>query len=340
MNSATPNRILYLNTAFLGDAILSTPVLRALKNLYPQARLDLVAIPQTASVFSGNPYISQVYTWDKRDPWKRILGLVKLLIRLRKNRYDLALSPHVHFSTTLIMILAGIPVRIGFPRLKGSTHVVRVAKGMPVVRRNLELLRPLSGKPFDHQTEMFIPAEGQNQVDEFIKENSLDPARLVGIAPGSVWATKRWPSRYYSQVLSGLVAKGFQPVLIGGEDDAGLCGKIITDSQVEAVNAAGQLSLPGSAWLIKNCRLLITNDSAPLHLANAVQTPVLAIFGPTVKRFGFFPYREGDRVLEMDLDCRPCGKHGHQRCPRGHFGCMTRISPESVLNNALEMLNP
>lgn len=336
----TPKRIFLIQTAFFGDVILSTPVVRGIKELYPDAELDLVLIPETEVVYRHNPHIRQIYLFDKRDPVKRWPSFLKLVHLLRERRYDLAISLHVSFASSLLLRFSGAKERLGNPRQKFTTKTIDLPKGVPIVKRGLLLLKALSDREFDHQTELFIPAEVQSQVDALIKQNSLDPARLVGIAPGSVWATKRWLPRHYSQVLSGLVIQGFQPVLIGGKDDAELCARIIADSQVEAVNAAGQLSLLGSACLIKNCRLLISNDSAPLHLANAVQTPVLAIFGPTVKRFGFFPYREGDRVLEIELDCRPCGKHGHQRCPRGHFGCMTRITPESVLQNALEMLNP
>jgi heptosyltransferase-2 len=331
-------RILYINTAFLGDAILSTPMLKALRILYPKARLDLVAIPQTAEVFRDNPNLDNIFLWDKRSGLKRNGSFLRLALKLRKNRYDLAISPHVHFSTTLLMLLSGIPVRIGFPRLKGTTIHVRVEKGVPVVKRNLELLKPLTNKSFSHQTELFPSPQDKAEVEGFLKEKNLDEKRMVTLAPGSVWATKRWLPERFAEVVKTLSGEGWRCVLVGGKDDAELCGDIIRRSETDAITAAGRFGIRASACLIGRSRLLITNDSAPLHLANAMGTRVLAIFGPTVLRFGFFPFGKNDRVLEIGLECRPCGKHGHQNCPQGHFSCMKGISSDLVIRNAREML--
>lgn len=332
-----PKRIFLIQTAFLGDVILSTNLPRAIKEIYPGAELDLVLIPSTRVIFAHDPHVNRIWIFDKRKPLKKIISFFHLVHNLRQRRYDLAISLHVSLTSSLIMLLSGAKERLGYPRQRFTTLSIDLPKGVPVVKRGLMLLKALSDKEFDHQTELYIPDETKTQVEDFIRENSLETAKLVGLAPGSVRATKRWLPQYYSQVLKEL--EGYQTVLVGGIEDEQLCERIISDAGTQTVNAAGKFDILGSAWLIRNCRLLISNDSAPLHLANAVRTPVLAIFGPTVKRFGFFPFRACDRVLEIDLDCRPCGKHGHRRCPRGHFKCMTQISPERVLQNALEMLN-
>lgn len=333
-----PKRIFLIQTAFLGDVILSTNLPRAIKQIYPGAELDLVLIPSTREIFAHDPHVNRIWVFDKGHFPGKVRSFFQLVKNLRKRRYDLAISVHVSLTSSLIMLLSGAKERLGYPRLRFATLSIDLPKGIPVVKRGLMLLKALSDKEFDHQTELFVPPETRSRVEQFIAANSLKPEKLVALAPGSVRATKRWLPQYYSHVLKDLESKGYQTVLVGGKEDGQLCERIIHGAGTRTVTAAGKFDILGSAWLIKNCRLLISNDSAPLHLANAVQTPVLAIFGPTVKRFGFFPYRACDRVLEIDLDCRPCGKHGHRRCPRGHFKCMTLISPELVTKTALEML--
>lgn len=333
-----PKRIFLIQTAFLGDVILTTNLPRAIKEIYPAAKLDLVVIPTTRMIYANNPYIDQIWTFEKKKPLRKAISFIRLICDLRPRRYDLAISVHVSLTSSLIMLLSGAKERLGYPRQRYTTISVDLPKGIPVVKRGLMLLKALSDEEFDHQTELFVPPRTQVRVENFLAANSLKPEKLVGLAPGSVRATKRWLPQYWSQVLKELESKGYQTVLVGGNEDKQLCERIIRDSGTRTLNATGKFDILGSAWLIRNCRLLISNDSAPLHLANAVQTPVLAIFGPTVKRFGFFPFRDCDRVLQIDLDCRPCGKHGHRRCPRGHFNCMTLISPGIVTKTALEML--
>lgn len=339
MNSTSGIRkILYINTAFLGDAILSTPVIKALKDIYPQAEIDVIAIAQTKTVFKGNPHVRSVIVLHKKGFWQRWASLLGIIRDIRRQSYDLAISPHVHGSTSLLMVLGGIPLRIGFPRLKGANVKANISKGMPVVKRNLCLLQHLSRQVFSHQTQMYWSEQESRAVDEFISRHQLEPQRLVVIAPGSVWATKRWPGEYYTDLISALSADGWQCVLIGGKEDRELCDAVIPTGAKAVYNSAGDFSINASAYLLSRAKLLIGNDSAPLHLANAVQTPVLAVFGPTVERFGFYPFGERDRVVEIDMPCRPCGKHGHNVCPQGHFKCMKGVLPQEVLKHANEML--
>jgi len=165
---------------------------------------------------------------------------------------------------------------------------------------------------------------------------------MVALAPGSVWFTKRWPEEHFLAVARALVHDGVQVVLVGGADDAGLCSRIAGECGEGAavLNAAGRLSVLQSADLLRRCALLVTNDSAPMHLAGAVGTPVFALFGATVPSFGFGPLGPRDRVFELQgLACRPCGIHGGQKCPIGTFVCMRDLKPESVLSSLREFLS-
>jgi heptosyltransferase-2 len=158
--------------------------------------------------------------------------------------------------------------------------------------------------------------------------------RIVALAPGSVWATKRWPEEYYAALGRLLDDHGFSVVLVGGEDDRELCTRIAdTFPGRRALVAAGKLTLLQSAELLRRCRIVVTNDSAPMHLAVAVATPVVAIYGATVPSFGFAPRGPRDRVVEREgLSCRPCGIHGGNSCPIGTFACMLEVQPGQVFS--------
>ncbi len=330
-------KILFVQTAFIGDVILSTPLPRALKTTFPNAAIDVLVIPQTAIIYRNNPDISNIYTFDKRNIFKRVPAFLRLLLSLRRRKYDLAVSVHVSFTSSIIMLLSGVKTRVGYPRQKLANLKPEFQKGIPVVRRSLQLMKAFTDQQFEHQTLLYPTIEESERVDSFIQERGLASNKLISIAPGSVWETKKWPAKYYSRLIALITGTGYKCVLIGGSGDHALCESIITDSGVEAINAAGKFTLLESAVLINRSRLIVCNDSSPLHLANAVKTPVLAFFGPTVRRFGFFPYQAFDRVLEISLPCRPCGKHGHDKCPQGHFKCMLSIYPEQAYEVFKEM---
>ena len=167
-----------------------------------------------------------------------------------------------------------------------------------------------------------------------LKKNHL----ILGIAPGSVWQTKKWPKGYFITLLEMLSKEKIKIILFGAKDEQPLCQEIIDNSKADALNLAGSLSVLESAALIKKIDLMISNDSAPLHIANAVQTNVLAIFGPTVKRCGCYPFQENDTLIEVELYCRPCKKHGGRRCPEKHFRCMRDINPEMVFETIVSKM--
>ena len=157
------------------------------------------------------------------------------------------------------------------------------------------------------------------------------------MAPGSVWDTKRWSEEYYGQLIKLLSEEGYGIVLIGSKAERPLCERI--QPQGNSINLAGETDFMESAAVLENCELLICNDSGAMHIANAVQTDVVAFFGPTVKSIGYCPYRDEDTVLEIDLDCRPCSSHGGDRCPLGHHNCMKNISVERAFNVIMEKLS-
>jgi len=321
-------KILVIQTAFIGDAILCTTIYKGIKKILPHCSIDVLAIPQTSNLFQNNPHISNVYEFDKREFKKRIYSFLKIQNIIRVNKYDAAISIQSSLTSSILMLLGMIKIRIGYPRQKLLTHSIKSIKGLHLRKRVLRLLEPLGGHNLDDQTELYWGEGESERIDEIL--NGRDSSKFIAIAPGSAQFTKQWPKEYFASLIKSLEQNGWIIFLIGGKEDRTLSEEIIESKSLSSVNLAGDLSILESAALISKMDLVISNDSAPLHIANAVQTDVFAIFGPTVKDFGFYPYRDNGRILEVNLDCRPCGKHGGDKCPLEHFKCMVDLTPEQV----------
>jgi heptosyltransferase II len=329
-------RILIAQTAFLGDVILVTALIRATKELYPTASVDVLVIPQTAAVLVNNPYLRRVVTFDKRAGKSK--AFTKTLLELRRGKYDLAIAPHSSMTTALLLYLAGIPRRIGFDRLLSRyllTDRVPFAQGIHRGEKNLQLLRPLSDRVFPLDTRLFPAEDDLRYADDLAWP--FPGQQKVAIAPASVWFTKQWPAEYYATLVRELVAMEVNVAVIGAPSERDYCRGILEKAGPGALDLSGLKPLR-SAAVIGACDLLVCNDSGALHIGDAMRTPVFAFFGPTVRRIGFYPYRERDRILEIELDCRPCRVHGSTSCPRGHHHCMTRLTPDMALRSILGFL--
>lgn len=326
-------RILVVQTAFLGDVILSTPFFRALGEVFPKAKVDVVTIPSTRPLLQYHPGIRRIWTFEKRNLLRKGIDFFRLVHTFRKEKYDLAFSLQLHLTSSLLLLASGIPVRVGFRRQQLLTLPISLPKGLSVRERYLYLLSPWQDSGWDPRTELFWSSVEEYKASNVLQQFHSSGKFLLGIAPGSIWPTKRWPVDYYRILVGKLSGHGIDVFLFGGPGDFSLCEMVRGKSR--AVNLAGQLSVLESAALIQKCDLFISNDSAPMHMANAVGTPVIGIFGPTVRRFGCYPFGPYDEVLEIDLPCRPCSKHGTKRCPQGHFLCMREILPEKVFERVL-----
>jgi heptosyltransferase-2 len=294
--------------------------------------------PETATILAGNPHVHEIVTFDKRG--NKLGAFWRTVRQIRKRRYDLAISPHSSLTTAYLMKLGGIPERLGFDRWKAAKHLtMRVPhlNGVHKVRRNLHLLSVFTDRQFDMQTEVFPSEAMVAKAAELLKELPRPGKPLIVICPGSLWFTKRWPEEHYTALAEGLDRAGFNLVFDGGPDEYDLCERIIEASGAHAVDISRFTTALESAALLARCDLIVCNDSAPVHLGNAVQTDVFAINGPTdSKVMGYFPFRENDLIFELDMDCRPCGPHGARKCPLGHHRCMKDLLPEVILKKILE----
>lgn len=335
--------ILIVQTAFIGDVILITPLIRAVHRLYPNASIDVLVVPAAVKLLENNPYIRTVIPFAKRS--NAIITMFRMVNLLRKNKYSLVISPHSSARTHLLLWLSGIPRRIGFDRSlfpQLLTDKIKHPDNMHKISKNLKLLKLLSPLEFHMQTELYPSAADIAKAGTML--SSLPGKISIAIAPGSIWATKCWQLDSFTELSKGLIVRDYNIVLIGAEADKQKCDYIETairqETQSAAVlNLAGLTNLLESAAVIARCQLMICNDSGALHIANAMQTRVYAIFGPTVQRIGYYPYRSGDKVFEVELSCRPCGSHGGNTCPLKHHNCMKMVSVEQVLSAVVTSLS-
>ncbi len=337
-------KILVVQTAFLGDCVLTLPLLREIKALYPDAHLSVLALPTTASLFEEFPSVDEVLPDDKRGADSGILGTMRLIKRLRAGSFDLAVVPHRSLRSALLARLAGISRRVGFSNSAGWFLMTRRAPfnwGTHDLERNLLLLKSLDPS-FSPSKAVWdgVSATAASRSSIAAKWDDLRlkaGAEIVGLHAGSAWATKRWPEERWAELCRRLKDRGLTPVLVGGEDDAALSGRVAAASG--AVSLAGQAGLGELKALMEKFSLFITNDSGPMHIACAMGVPVLAIFGPTTRGLGFFPYGDENEVAETTLRCRPCpgSLHGPMKCPHGHFLCMKLVTVEEVFSRAMRM---
>jgi heptosyltransferase-2 len=329
---------LVIQTSFLGDTVLTTPLLVQLAR---RGDVDIVTTPASADLLANHPAVRSIVAYDKRGADRGIAGFLSLARRLRAARYDVAFLAQGSFRSAVLALVAGIPSRVGFDTSAGRwlyTKRVAYRKDLHHAARLLRLARP-NGRPAtgDELRPSLYPGEiERSAVDALLARHGVSAGeRFIAVAPGSVWATKRWP--FYSE-LAGQVESDVRVVIVGGKDDAGLAREIVAASP-RAIDATGHLSLLASAELIGRAAAIVTNDSAPLHLASAMGTPTVAIFGPTVPDFGFGPLAPQSIVVGKDaLTCRPCDRHGPQRCPLGHFRCMRELDVQMVAKQVRSLL--
>lgn len=334
--------ILIIQTAFAGDVILTLPVLEAIKEKYPESKISFLCIPNVKQILDNNPFLDEVITYDKKDTQKGIIQFSKLLKLIKSKNFDLIISPHRSFRSTMISYLSKVKNTISFDTSsfskKYKTTVV-YKKNVHEIIRNLSLLAPIGIiKNEIIPPKLFLPQNDFDNVSLLLSRFNIgEEEKFITIAPGSVWYTKAFPEIKFAKLINVLNDFDVKIVMIGGEDDAGLCAMIkVLSKNLKVYNAAGKLSYLQSAEIIRRSRVLITNDSAPMHLANAVGTKVLAIFGATIPEFGFYPYGKDDIIYQINgLKCRPCGIHGGNKCPIKTFVCMNKIDETNIALEAM-----
>jgi heptosyltransferase-2 len=338
------SRILIIQTAFLGDVILCTPLIKATRRLFPDSFISFLLIPETENILENNPHLNEILVYDKRGKEKGLRNFVKQVKKIRKRNFDSAIIPHRHIRSALLAYLAGIPQRIGFDRSTGSflfTQKVTYQDDLHEIDRNLRLLSDLGHDALDGSPELFPSPEDFSYSSRLLRNSGVEENdTIIGIAPGSVWATKRWLPERFAQVSDLLIKEtGSKVVFLGSKQDERLCLDIANLMAEKPVILAGKTSILQSAAVISRCKAILSNDSAPVHISSAMKRPAVAIFGSTVPEFGFAPYGEGNVIIGKEMECRPCGIHGRNKCPKKHFRCMTEIATQEVFEALLKLLS-
>lgn len=319
--------------------VLTTPLLERLAR---EGLVHVVATPANAAVLANHPAVASVIVFDKRGADRGWRGVRRVADALKATGATRAFMAQGSLRTASLAWLAGIPERIGFATSSGRvlyTRRVPYAKDQHHAVRLWQLASPAGDTSVPHRIRpsLYPGAADQAAVDALFRAAGIaDAEPLIALAPGSVWATKRWPS--YDALAAELAqsAIGARLVVLGAAGDAPLAAAI-ADAVARTggpavIDATGQLSLLGSAALLARCRLLVTNDSAPLHLASAMNTPTVAVFGPTVPALGFGPLADRRTVVERyTLGCRPCHAHGPQQCPLKHWRCMRDLTSDRIV---------
>jgi len=336
---------LVIQTSFLGDTVLTTPLLAELARRGP---VDVVTTGASATLLAHDPNVRRVIVFDKSGADRGAAGLARTAGRIRawwRERGDDPRHTHAYLAqgslrSATLAVLAGARARTGFGDAAGRllyTERVLRRTGEHHAARLLSLAdgRPTSARDAASITPRLYPGDDDRRaVDALLAEHPSDRA-IIALAPGSIWGTKRWP--YYRELTERLAPR-FRIAIVGGPDDVDVSRTIADVAGADAVNATAHLGLLASAELIRRSAILVTNDSLPQHLASAVGTPTITIFGPTVPEFGFGPLAPHSMTLGVEtLPCRPCHHHGPRVCPLGHWRCMKDLDVDRV-DAALDLI--
>ena len=315
----------------MGDVILTTPLVRALRARHPEAEIVYLTRPGFAPLVADHPAGVEVLTFD---PEGESLG--SLAERLRERRFTHLLDLHGVTRTRLLRLMVPGQWR-GYSKRRAArwmlVHLKRdiYRDSVPEAERFFEAARDVDVRPDGGPAEVGIGAAAAARGAGWLADRGLGRSRpIAALAPGAAHFTKRWPQEYWKMLSRSLAAQGYDVAVLAGGDFREEGAAIAAAGGVNAASTAGTLGLQETGAVIRSAQVAVTGDTGLMHLATAVGTRVVALFGPTVRQFGFFPYRSPATVLEVALGCRPCSAQGGKACPLGHHHCLREILPERV----------
>ena len=330
-------RILIIHTAFIGDIVLSTPLIKKIKDTYPDSDITYVTTPSGEAILKNNPHLNNIIVYDKRGEHKGISGVWQLGKRLRYENFNMVITPHRYLRSSILSWLSRSPIRKGYDIASGSflfTEKIKYDRTKHEVEKLLSFVAPENKKRY--KIELYPGEKEKMKGDNLWKENLLEDKKVVVLAPGSKWFTKQWPVEYFNKLAESLKKlSNVRLIVVGGKDEINL-----PIEKENIIDMRGKTSLLELADILSRADVVVTNDSSPIHIASAFKKPrIFALFGPTIEKFGFFPWSLNSKVFQVDgLKCRPCGIHGGKSCPEKHFKCMRDILPEEVFNEIKKYL--
>jgi heptosyltransferase-2 len=336
-------RLLIRSTNWIGDAVMTTPAVRAIRKRFPDTHISLLAKPWVAPVFENSEHIDRLLIYDDKGRHKGILGKFRLARDLKEYHFDAAILLQNAFEAALIAFLAGIPLRIGYNtdvRQLLLTHVVSCTTEIKKKHQTdyyLNIIRGIGMEEDNRKLYLKLNQRDRIRAKQILLEQhlSLDD-KLVGINPGATYGpAKQWPFDRYARLADKIQAFTEGRIIIfGGPNDSNLGENISQRMQHRPIDLSGKTSLGEAMALIERCDLFITNDSGLMHVAAALDVPLIAVFGST-NSITTGPLSQNSRIVQVPLECSPCLR---PECPKGHLDCMDQISVETVFKVVKEIL--
>jgi ADP-heptose:LPS heptosyltransferase len=338
-----PERILIVRLSALGDVALATPALRALRRHYPQARIDWVVDAAYADLLQANPHLSNLIRYERRGEHAGAAGFLRLRQQLARQKYDLVVDLQAKPKTAALVRSLGAARVVGL-RKRSRSELLRAAVGLdrPLVRAHavdlyLEVLAELGVASSGPALEVPLTARMRELAAPLGPEPARGAPAWVGLAPGARWATKRWRPERFAEVGNALAERGHPILLVGGPGDRAELAAVRAALKVPPVAETGHLPVAGLLGALARLGVLVAGDSGPVHLADALGVPTVALFGPTSPvRWG--PRVGPHRVVNLGLVCSPCSNHGGSRCPIGTHACMELLEAPAVVDVACDLL--
>jgi heptosyltransferase-2 len=340
--AADPKKILIIRTDRLGDVILSTPVIKNLRNCFPEAHIAFICRPYTKRILEGNPYLNEVIVYDKYRTHKKVWPSIKFALDLRKKKFDWALILHPTNRVHIFTFFAGIPLRIGWDKKMGWLLTKKLPQAKQEGARHeleytLDILRTLGLKADDKTTYFPINKEAQKRVGALLKEFGLrDEEKLIVIHPSASCPSKRWPQEHFLELIKLFEEKkGFKIAVVTSEEEKSFGQKLVEDNRI--LDLRGKLDILELASLLQQASLFVSNDSGPVHIAANFKIPVISIFGrkdPGLSPQRWKPLGNNSSYLSNDPGCTVCLAHD---C-NNDFLCLKNIEPKQVAQKAFKLL--
>ncbi len=351
-------KILIIRQSSIGDVILTTPLVRCVRQAYPNAQIDFLTNQEFTDLVRHNPHISNVITYDKKTGFAGLYGLKK---QMMAEKYDWIIDLHNSLRSRFLRLFSKIISDVKEISVYEKPYIARkllinFKKDIypkPYKKVLLKYFDALFDKNIQYDnngTEVFFGEENTKKINDLLERQ----ANIITICPAASAFTKQWLPEYFANLIKKLFEyynfdnqnkhqNNVKIILLGGKADIEVCENIkkMVDNQLnkDLIILAGKCNLLDSAALLARSNVVITNDTGMMHLAEAQKKPVLAIFGSTVEAFGFYPFLEKSKIVEEDLACRPCSQSGENACPKGHFKCMKDILPEKIYEIAIKMMD-
>lgn len=337
------SKILVFRLSSIGDIILTTALLRCLRNTFPQAQIDFVVKKQFASILRCVPFVSHVIELDSKQGLPTLFALRN---QLKKEHYDVALDIHKNWRSLFICRTIGANHVFSFNKhvfrrwVLTTFHKNIYKEIRPVYLRFIDTAKNIGVLPDGKYTELIVPQPIQQSIDEIYLKKNIDITKpIIALCPGASFKNKQWQPEKFGLLAKKIIEElHYQVVLIGGKNEIPLCETIIQQSSTSVVSLAGELDLSQSIAALHRVKATVVNDTGMLHASEALGVPVVGIYGATAYPFGYYPILPTSTVADVDLPCRPCTKMGMNTCPKGHFNCMNNLSTEMVFAKLKEVL--